>query len=259
MELAAVLSGFLTGIIVGMTGVGGGAIMTPILILVLGIAPTTAVGTDLLFATITKMVAVRIHGSNQTIDWQIVRRLSLGSLPAAAATVLALRFFVLDKSVTDFIMLALGAALILTAIAMLAKGRLHEVGRNWRIASAADFKRWQPGLTVSAGVVLGVMVTLTSIGAGALGTVLLVYLYPLRLNSAKLVGTDLAHAVPLALIAGVGHLFLGNVDWVLLGWLLVGSLPGVWIGSNLSAKAPDKVIRSALAVILLLVGLYVLA
>lgn len=258
MEIAAVVSGLLTGAIVGMTGVGGGALMTPILIFLLGVAPHTAVGTDLLFATVTKLVAVRIHGSHGTIDWQIVRRLAWGSIPAACAMLVAMHYLSLHKGTADVIMPVLGVALLVTGFAMAFKSQLHEIGRRWRISTPDAFKRQQSGLTVLAGMIVGVMVTLTSVGAGALGTVMLVFLYPLRLTSARLVGTDLAHAVPVALIAGLGHLALGNVDFALLGWLLVGSLPGVWIGSSMSAKAPDRVVRNAIAVILLLIGARIL-
>jgi hypothetical protein len=254
MEIAAVVSGFLTGLIVGMTGVGGGSIMAPILILLLGIAPGTAVGTDLMFATITKLVAVKVHGSRGTIDWQIVRRLALGSIPAACLTLLLMYQLSAGRDAGKVIMPALGVALVLTAVAMLFRGTLHDVGKRLRVGTPESFKRVQPWLTVLAGAALGVMVTMTSIGAGALGTVMLVYLYPLRLTPSRLVGTDLAHAVPVALIAGLGHLALGNVNFGLLGWLLLGSLPGVWIGSHLSAKAPDGILRNAIAVILLLVG-----
>jgi hypothetical protein len=205
------------------------------------------------------MLAVKVHGAQGTIDWQIVRRLAWGSVPAACGTLLLMHQFALQKGIGSIIMPALGVALVLTAVAMLLKRRLHEFGHRWRTNTPDVFKRLQPGLTVAAGAVLGVLVTLTSIGAGALGTVMLVYLYPLRLTPAKLVGTDLAHAIPVAFIAGLGHLALGNINFGLLGWLLLGSLPGVWIGSHISTKAPDGVIRGAIAVILLLVGVRILA
>lgn len=259
MELALVVSGFLTGAIVGMTGVGGGAIMTPVLILLLGIAPSTAVGTDLLFATITKLVAVKVHGSRGTIDWQVVRRMAVGSIPAACVTLLVLYLLSAGRDAGAVIMPALGLALVLTAVAMMFRTSLQDLGKRWRVGTPADFKRVQPGLTVLAGVALGVMVTMTSIGAGALGTVMLVYLYPLRLTPSRLVGTDLAHAIPVAFIAGLGHLALGNVNFGLLGWLLLGSLPGVWLGSHLSVKAPDAILRHAIAVILLIVGARILS
>jgi uncharacterized membrane protein YfcA len=258
MESASVLSGALTGFIVGMTGVGGGSLMTPILILLLGVAPGTAVGTDLLFATVTKLLAVKVHGAKGTIDIQVVRRLALGSIPAAIVTLVVMHQYAMKKGAGDLIMPALGATLVVTAVAMIFKRQLHETGRRLRITTPGTFKRLQPGLTVAAGAILGVMVTLTSIGAGALGTVLLAYLYPLRLTAAKLVGTDLAHAIPVALIAGLGHLLLGNIDIILLGWLLLGSLPAVWIGSHMSSRAPEQWVRLSIAVVLLLVGARIL-
>lgn len=259
MELAAVVSGFLTGVIVGMTGVGGGAIMTPVLILLLGVAPHTAVGTDLVFATITKLVAVRVHQSRGTIDWQVVRRLAAGSLPAAVTVLLLMYGLSLSRGAGNVILPALGAALVLTSLAMIFRGTLHGVGKKLRSSIPQSFKRAQPGMTVLAGIVLGAMVALTSIGAGALGATMLVYLYPYRLTPAKLVGTDLAHAIPLALVAGLGHLALGNVDFGLLGWLLLGSLPGVWIGAHAGLRAPDGLVRNAIAIVLLVVGVRILA
>jgi len=259
MELAAVISGALTGFIVALTGVGGGSLMTPILILLLGVVPATAVGTDLLFATVTKLVAVKVHRAHGTIDWQILRRLAWGSIPASIGMLLAMHIFSLHKGSADIIMPALGIAVVLTALAMLFKPRLHHIGKQFRLATPETFKALQPGLTVAAGVILGALVTLTSIGAGALGTVMLVYLYPLRLTPARLVGTDLAHAIPVALIAGLGHLWLGNIDVALLGWLLLGSLPGVWIGSHLSTRAPEGLVRWAISLILLIVGTRILA
>jgi uncharacterized membrane protein YfcA len=190
----------------------------------------------------------------------VVRRLAWGSIPAALVVLVALRLALPREGVAiQFMVPAIGAALVITALGMLFKASLHAVGRRLRIGHPGDFKRWQPALTVAAGVLIGALVTLTSIGAGAIGTVLLVYLYPLRLTPAKLVGTDLAHAVPVALIAGLGHLALGNVDFGLLGWLLAGSLPGVWLGARLGTRAPDRLVRSAIALVLLLVGARILA
>jgi uncharacterized membrane protein YfcA len=258
-EFASILSGALTGFIVGMTGVGGGALMTPLLILVLGVAPSTAVGTDLLFATITKVVAVRQHRQAGTVDWLVVKRLASGSIPSAIVMLVLMHYLNLKEHLAGTILPALGVALVLTAIAMLMKGKLAAVGKEFRLKAKERFKKHQPILTVGAGVFLGAMVALTSIGAGALGTVMLVYLYPLRLTPAKLVGTDLAHAIPLALVAGLGHLFLGNINFQLLGWLLVGSLPAAYLGSRVSVGAPEGFIRSAIAAVLLLVGIRILA
>ena len=258
LDLPATIAGFGVGVIVGMTGIGGGALMTPLLLLLFGVAPQTAVGTDLFFACITKVFGVAVHGRRGTVDWQIVRRLALGSLPAATLSLLMLAYFRSAQIRSGLIVHALGVVLLLTAAGLMLRGRLHEVGRALRLRTPAEFKRAQPGLTVLAGAIVGCLVALTSVGAGALGTVMLVYLYPYRLNGGKLVGTDLAHAIPLTLAAGAGHLVLGNVDFGLLGNLLMGSIPGVLLGSMLSTRAPDGVIRFAIAGVLAIVALRLL-
>lgn len=249
-DLLTGLAGLLVGTIVGITGVGGGALMTPILVLMFGVAPQTAVGTDLLYASITKMFGTAVHHNHGTVDWGVVKRLALGSLPAAALTLFWMNMNEVNRVKGGFIIDAVGVALIITSLGMLFKDWLHGLGKNLRIADSDKFKHVQPVLTVLAGILLGVLVTLTSIGAGALGTVMLVYLYPLRLNASKLVGTDLAHAIPLALIAGLGHLSLGNVNYSLLLNLLMGSIPGVLLGSLVSTRAPLTFIRYAIAIVL---------
>ena len=249
------LAGLLVGLIVGVTGVGGGALMTPILVLLFGIAPHTAIGTDLVFASITKMAGFLVHHHHGTVDWQVVRRLAYGSLPASALTLLWMTVTAAHQQRSGGVMIALAVALLVTAIGMLLKDWLHGVGRAFRVAEPSRFKHLQPMLTVGAGVLLGVLVTWTSIGAGALGTVMLVYLYPLRMTASRLVGTDLAHAIPLALIAGLGHLAMGNVNGPLLLNLLVGSLPGVVGGALISTRAPLTVIRYAIALTLTAVAL----
>lgn len=253
------LAGAGVGFVVGLTGIGGGALMTPILVMLFGVTPSLAVGTDLLFASITKFFGAAVHGRNGTVDWTIVRRLAVGSLPAAALTALALEWIGRDRLGRGLILNALGLALVMTAAGLLFRGRLHAIGRRLRTHSPERFKALQPALTVAAGAVLGVLVTLTSVGAGALGSVALVYLYPYRMRPAKLVGTDLAHALPLALVAGAGHLLIGNVDFALLGWLLLGSIPGILLGATLSARAPEAVVGRAIAIVLGIVGIRLLA
>ena len=253
------LAGVLVGLIVGVTGVGGGALMTPILVLLFGIAPHTAIGTDLVYASITKMAGFVVHHQHGTVDWQVVWRLAYGSLPAAVLTLLWMTATAAGQRRSGAVMTALAVALLVTALGMLLKDRLHGMGRAFRVAEPSRFKHLQPLLTVGAGVLLGVLVTWTSIGAGALGTVMLVYLYPLRMTANRLVGTDLAHAIPLALIAGLGHLAMGNVDGLLLLNLLVGSIPGVVIGAFISTRAPHTVIRYAIAVTLTAVAIRMLA
>jgi uncharacterized membrane protein YfcA len=256
--LANIIAGLLVGIIVGMTGVGGGALMTPILVLVFGSAPQTAVGTDLLFATLTKSAGFMVHGFRGTVDWQVFRRLSLGSLPAAALTVTFLYFYKSAIGKGSIIFPLIGIAIVITAVGLVFKPVILSFGKKLRIADPEHFKSMQLPLTILSGIVLGVLVSLTSIGAGAIGATMLIYLYPLRMKPATLVGTDIAHAIPLALVAGLGHLMIGNVDFIILRNLLLGSVPGIIIGSHLASKAPDHIVRTTLAAILLLVGIKML-
>jgi len=259
VDMHTALAGLFVGLMVGLTGIGGGALMTPILVLILGTAPKTAVGTDLFFAAITKMAGAAVHGQRGTIDWQIWRRLAAGSLPAALVTGLALHLFGGTVVKADSaIMYGLGSMLVLTAAGLMLKPRLHALSRHLRADRVERFKHLQGPLTVLAGVFLGVVVTLTSVGAGALGTVIMLYLYPVRLTPAKVVGTDLAHAIPLALVAGSGHLMAGHVNYLLLMTLLLGSIPGVLFGSWLSGRAPEGVLRFLLALLLLATGLKIL-
>jgi len=253
------LSGAGVGFVVGLTGIGGGALMTPILVMLFGVAPGIAVGTDLLFASVTKFFGAAMHGRHGTIDWLVVRRLALGSLPAAGLTATFLAIQGGQKLGEGVILHALGAALILTAAGLMMKGRLHGIGRRLRSDMPIRFKALQPAMTVAAGVILGVLVTMTSVGAGALGTVMMLYLYPYRLTPAKIVGTDLAHALPLAIVAGAGHLAIGNVDFMLLGWLLLGSIPGILLGAIVSTRAPATWVARAIAVVLAIIGARLLA
>jgi uncharacterized membrane protein YfcA len=255
MDLAHGLSGLLVGVLVGMTGVGGGALMAPILILLLGVSPTTAVGTDLWFAAITKMVGGAIHQSLGEPDWTVVRRLAIGSIPASIITSLLLSQIDTGQIKHGLIISALGFILLLTAGATFTWGRVQGIVLGLDAPVAAAYRRRQPALTVVAGVLLGVMVTLTSIGAGALGAVMLMALYPMRMSARRLVGTDIVHAVPLTVVAGTGHLIMGNVDWALLGSLLVGSVPGIVIGSLLATRLSAGVLRPVLALVLGATGL----
>jgi hypothetical protein len=252
--LATVVAGFLVGIVVGVTGVGGGALMTPILVLIFGFAPQTAVGTDLIFAAVTKSAGWVVHGFRGTVDWEVFRRLSCGSLPAALLTVSYLYHNESPVMEQEFIIHMVGIAILITSVGLIVKPLIHRLGLVKRIDSPMAFKRLQLLFTVLGGAILGVLVSLTSIGAGALGATMLIYLYPLRMKPASLVGTDIAHAIPLALVAGAGHLAIGNVDFTLLRNLLIGSIPGIILGSLISTKAPDHLVRYALATILLLVG-----
>ncbi|MGK2915471.1 MAG: sulfite exporter TauE/SafE family protein [Porticoccaceae bacterium] len=254
MDVMLVCAAALTGLLVGLTGVGGGALMTPLLLLVFGVAPLAAVGTDLWFAAITKLFATRVHHGHGLIDWSIVKRLWLGSLTASAATLIWIKLHPVEESAVVLLKTAIAVAVLLTAVGLVFQRRLHELGRRLRITDSVQFKAQQPPLTVAAGAVLGVLVTLTSVGAGALGAVFLAYLYPLRLTPPRLVATDIVHAIPLAIFAGLGHLVIGNVDIRLLGNLLVGSIPAVLIGAMLSARLPHRFLRRLLALVLLAIG-----
>lgn len=254
LDAMLVVAGAFTGLLVGLTGVGGGAVMTPLLLLVFGVAPTTAIGTDLWFAALTKIAATRIHQGKGLIDWQVVRRLWAGSLPASALTMAWMALHPIDESTAGFLKVMIACAVLITAIAMLFQRQLHDLGRKLRLESAGHFKSLQAPLTIAAGALLGVLVTLTSIGAGALGVVFLAYLYPLRLTPSRLIATDIVHAIPLAIFAGTGHLLMGNVNFPLLGNLLIGSIPGVLVGALLSAHLPQLWLRRALCAILLFTG-----
>lgn len=254
MEWGYTLSGLIVGFIVGVTGVGGGSLMTPLLILMFGISPATAVGTDLLYAALTKTGGAWVHGRRGTVRWQLVGLLAMGSLPAAFMTVMVLNAVgVENKAFTSLITSMLGVALILTALALLFRNRLSRMGRS-HFGFLVEWRdRHITSITVITGVVLGILVTITSVGAGALGMVMLLVLYP-RVPSVTLVGSDIAHAVPLTLIAGMGHAYMGTVDFGLLGSLLLGSLPGIYVGSHVGGRIPDRILRPILSTILIVVG-----
>lgn len=265
MNLAYSFSGLLVGLLVGITGVGGGSLMTPLLVFLFGFKPSVAVGTDLLFAAITKTGGVWVHHTkHSSVDWKVVTWLAVGSLPFAVATLLVLKHFMsVGKEITGAITFTLGIALLLTAISLLVRSMLLRRAEKNAVISEEEeedlevigrFHHLQIPATVLTGAILGVLVTLSSVGAGALGTVALLFLYP-KMKTVKIVGTDLAHAIPLTAVAGIGHLSLGNVDLVLLGSLLIGSIPGIWVGSHLSAKIPERFLRPVLATILLLIGI----
>jgi uncharacterized membrane protein YfcA len=245
------LSGLAVGLLVGFTGVGGGSLMTPLLVLLFGIHPATAVGTDLLYAGLTKISGSAVHSFNRTVDWRVVRRLALGSAPAAALTLLLLSHLGnSSKGTGGLINTTLGVALLLTALTLLfRKWLIAYYGRALEKASEREIAL----LTTLLGAVLGVMVTISSVGAGAIGVTVLIMLYP-TMPTARIVGSDIAHAVPLTLIAGAGHWWMGSVDFALLTSLLIGSIPGIAIGSYFAARVPDRVLRPLMAGTLALVG-----
>jgi len=251
VDLLYVLSGFCVGMLVGMTGIGGGSLMTPLLILLFGIHPTTAVGTDLLFAASTKTVGTFVHGVARTIDWALVGLLAIGSVPATVVTLIVLSWFNL-RSVTaqHFITIMLGIVLLVTALFLIG----GKIVRERYADHLNDLDRRSVNvLTIALGLVIGILVTTTSVGAGAIGVTVLLLLHP-KMPVARVVGSDIAHAVPLTLLASVGHWFLGSIRWTLLGTLLLGSLPGVVAGSYLAGRARDGVVRLALALVLIVVA-----
>ena len=245
------LSGFVVGLLVGMTGVGGGSLMTPLLILLFGVHPAAAVGTDLLYAAATKTGGSLVHGLARSIDWRVVRRLASGSVPATIATVAFLSRLDLDSAAArSFITVVLSFALFATAFALIFGGPLIALYRS-RV-EALDVRHTAVS-TVLVGAVLGVLVTISSVGAGAIGVVALVLLYP-QLPMARIVGSDIAHAVPLTLIAGSGHWWMGSVDWHIIGSLLAGSLPGIFVGSYFAVRIPERALKLVLASVLLVVA-----
>ena len=245
------LSGFAVGLLVGMTGVGGGSLMTPLLILLFGVHPATAVGTDLLYAAATKTGGSLVHGIARTIHWPIVGRLACGSLPASALTLLALSSLNLDSAFArSLINSVLCVALLLTAAALIFRTAIMNRYRR-------QFDRLEPRntavVTILVGAALGVLVSISSVGAGAVGVIALLLLYP-QLPMARIIGSDIAHAVPLTLVAGAGHAIMGTVDWHLMGSLLAGSLPGIFIGSYCATRVPEMALRLVLAATLIVVA-----
>ena len=257
VELIHIAAGALVGLVIGLTGVGGGSLMTPILVLGFGISPAIAVGTDLLYAALTKCSGIYFHQRNRTVDWKIVLLLGSGSIPSSIITISFLEHL---KSTgfnyDDIIILTLGVMLILTAFIILIKNRLISfIHANHADSFAVNFVRnYRPQITILCGCLLGCVVTLSSVGAGAIGSAILFLLYP-RKSSISIVGTDIAHAVPLTAIAGLGHLHFGSVDFSLLFGLLTGGVPAIYLGSLIGKKLPDKVLRPLIALLLLAMGI----
>ncbi|MDX8400272.1 MAG: sulfite exporter TauE/SafE family protein [Gallionellaceae bacterium] len=258
MDWMYTLSGLVVGFTVGVTGVGGGSLMTPLLVLFFGVSPATAVGTDLLYASLTKTLGGWVHSRRGSVDWKVFGLMAMGSLPAAVVTVILLKSLALEEqTLRSLVTSVLSVALLSTAAALLFKDKIKKIARRKDGTVYELHHRYLPGATIATGVVVGALVTISSIGAGVLGTVALLFLYP-RMPAVKVIGTDIVHAVPLTALAGMGHMALGTVDLVLLGSLLLGSLPGIYIGSHLSSKVPERVLRPILASLLLLIGLKML-
>jgi hypothetical protein len=234
-----------------MTGVGGGALMTPILILLFGVHPATAVGTDLLYAAATKTGGSLVHGFARSIDWRVVRRLAGGSIPATLVTLAMLSHFNLNgEAARSLITLVLSFALFLTAFVLVFGGAIVAAYR----ARVSELDPQRTAIdTVVVGALLGVLVSISSVGAGAIGVIALILLYP-HLPMVKIVGSDIAHAAPLTLVAGLGHWMIGSVDWHIMGSLLVGSLPGIFVGSYFAIRIPERALRVVLAMTLFVVA-----
>lgn len=248
MDLLLVPAGFAVGLLVGLTGVGGGALMTPMLIFY-GIPPAVAVGSDLVYAALTKSLGALLHQLRRNIRWRIVGRMALGSLPACAGTLWLLEIrHAAGTGYERIVTITLGGALVLTAAVTLLRPWLmsrHDPVLPERVILPA---------TVAAGAFIGVLVTLSSVGAGALGAAFLLLFYR-SLPVATVVGTDLTHAVFLAALAGVGHWHLGAVDFSLLLPLLFGSMPGLYLGTRWASRIRDGVLRPVMAGFLLMIGL----
>jgi uncharacterized membrane protein YfcA len=254
MDLIAISSGFGVGAIVGMTGVGGGSLMTPLLLSAFRLSPAVAIGTDLWFAAVTKTAGSASHHLAGHVQWRIVALLLAGSIPASIATIALMHATGVTKAWSHALTLSLGIALLITAVTVAYRHIWQGVG--------VRLERWIPAerktaIAVACGLVLGVLVSLSSIGAGAIGATLILLIYP-NLKPHQVVGTDIAHAVPLTLVAGIGHATLGHVEWALLGSLLIGSIPGIWIGSQLTRRMPERVVRALLCVSLVSAGLKVI-
>jgi uncharacterized protein len=245
-----VLAGALTGFLVGMTGVGGGALMTPILLITFGVSPSTAIATDLWFAAITKAFGARIHCTHGNVDWQVAKRLWLGSLPTSLLIVIIVSSGVQVTKV-GWLTNVIGVVVLITAIGLLVAPKILTYSLIRRKTEPEYFKASQPALTVVSGVILGLCVALTSVGAGALGSVFLLYLYPFRMTPHHLVATDIVHAIPLAVVAGLGYLIADMVNGWILANLLVGSIPAVVIGSMVARRVNGRWIQIALAIVLI--------
>jgi uncharacterized protein len=260
-DFAFVFAGFFVGLVVGLTGVGGGSLMTPLLIFGFGVKPYLAIGTDLLFAAATKFGGSLGLARSRAIDWPVVALLSAGSIPAALITIFVLhRIGPASSAVQAVMTTTLGGALLLTAAATLYKAIKSKTTPRQldatQLVQAIRPRHWsQP---VLFGAVIGGLVSLTSVGAGAIGVTVLMLLYP-ALPLPRIIAADIAYAVPLTLVAGLGHASIGSVDWTLLGTLLAGSLPGIWLGSRLVRSAPDRLIRSLLSILLAYAGVRLIA
>jgi len=252
MDATLPVTGFAVGVLIGLTGMGGGALMTPFLILVLGTRPVVAVGTDLAYGAITKLVGACLHWRQGTVDLRLALRLAAASVPAGLLAVVALRRFPGAAAADEAVQQALGLALVAVALLLLARlrGALPlTLSPRWRHAL-------QGAGTYAAGAIVGALVGFTSVGSGSLLVPFLVSVFPLA--AARVVGTDVFHAAILVTVAAAAHAQAGTVDWPLAASLLAGSVPGVAVGSWMTTRLPSRAIRAALAVLLLVTGVNLL-
>ena len=252
-EFMLIGAGVLVGGTVGLTGVGAGSMMTPILILGFGVEPVTAIATDLLFAAFTKIAASLVHFKGKHVDMLVLKRLWIGSIPTCLI-VSALVAFGVVPAHQGVILKVLAVLVLISGISMLFAKRMQQIRTESRLAHPEEFKRGQPAWTMACGAALGGTIALTSIGAGALGAAMLRALYPLRMAPIRLVATDTIHAVPIALIAGGVFAQSGKTDWILLQWLLIGSIPAAMLGGRLASLINANKLRTVLAICLILIA-----
>jgi len=259
-----ILAGVLVGFCVGVTGVGGGSLMTPILISLFRIEPHIAIGTDLLYAAISKFCGSFVHAKKMNIVWPIVIWLAVGSIPASFAT-----HWVLDNYLSQsthykaVLTMVLGFMLTITGLSILFRTQIENLFNKYRKQELPDMTQDLEKVKLQAkdkrvaiiimGIILGIFVTLSSVGAGAFGIMALVVMFP-NLPMIRIIGSDVVHAVLLTLVADLGHMSSGNVDFMLLMWLLVGSIPAIIVGTLLSSRMPEKLIRKILGITLFALG-----
>ena len=254
MDFAFSLAGLVVGIAVGATGVGGGSLMTPILILFYGVSPSVAVGSDLIYASISKAFGVGLHSRNGSLDWKLVGWMSAGSVPAAVLTLVLLHQLPAGPQVDQLIKMTLSIAIVLTAAFTIFQEPITRLLPRPPVTLAGDGSfRGQRTLTVVCGALIGALVTISSVGAGVIGMMMLLLLYP-RHEPIRLVGSDLAHAVLITAIAGAGHAGLGKVDWPMLASLLVGALPGIYVGTRIGFRLNPRVLKRVISALLIFVG-----
>lgn len=255
-----ILAGMLVGFCVGITGVGGGSLMTPILISLFRIEPHIAIGTDLLYAAISKFCGSMVHARKLNIVWPIVLWLAVGSIPASFITSWVLEHYLSQSTHYKAVLtMVLGFMLTLTGVSIIFRTRIEKFFNKFRTKEVTQSENEQLAIhkkrsfIVIMGIILGVFVTLSSVGAGAFGIMALVIMFP-NLPMIRIIGSDVVHAVLLTLVAGLGHMSAGNVDFTLLMWLLVGSIPAIIIGTLISSRMPERLIRKILGITLFALG-----